>query len=80
MTKQKDMGEMGFRDLWDLNSEMLMKMAWRLHDEQKSIWAEVLKGLYFPRGEFMNAKKGASPSWAWENILTGRDVLRTHEV
>lgn len=59
LTLPIDMDGMGFRDLCDFNTTMLTKMAWRLQDDQTSLWTWVLKGLYFPRGELMNANKGA---------------------
>lgn len=59
---------------------MLAKTVWKFQDDQTSIWARVLKWLYFPREKFTKAKKGMKSSWAWASILTGRDVLQTHGV
>lgn len=59
LTMPNDMGGMRFRDIRDFNMAMLTKMAWRLQDENVSMWARVMKGLYFPRGNLMNATKGA---------------------
>lgn len=76
----KDLGGMGFRDLWEFNSAMLTKTAWRLQDQQTMIWARVMKGLYFLRGDLMSAKKGARSSWVWASILTRRDVLQKYGI
>lgn len=76
----KDMGGIRFRDMWDFNSAMLMKIAWRLQDEQTSIWSRVMKGFYFSKGEFLDANKGARRSWVWASIRIGRDVLQTNGV
>lgn len=40
-----------------------------------SFWARVIRGLYFPNGSFMTAKKGRKASWFWNSILQGREVL-----
>lgn len=39
------------------------------------LWAEVVKGLYYPNAEFLNAKVGSRASWGWRSILAGRDIL-----
>ena len=38
--------------------------------------SQVLMAKYFPKTQFMNAKLGAYPSFAWRSILQGREVLR----
>lgn len=76
----KDMGGVGFRDMMTFNKAMLTKTAWRLQNEQDSIWSRVMKGLYYPRGEFMEENKVARPSWAWASILIGRDMLKENGV
>lgn len=60
----KGHGGMGLRDIRDFNKSMLSKIAWRLHNEEGSAWAKVMKGMYYPRGTLIEAKKGARPSWA----------------
>ncbi|KAF7829488.1 reverse transcriptase [Senna tora] len=37
--------------------------------------ARVVKGIYFPNSDFLNAKKGSRASWGWYSILVGRDAL-----
>lgn len=71
---------MGFKDLWDFNSTMLTITTWRLKDNQTKIWSQVINGLYYPRWEFIKARKWARPSWAWTSILHGRDVLDSHGI
>ena len=34
-----------------------------------------LKGIYFPRGNLWNAKKGSRPSWRWQSLIMGRDTM-----
>lgn len=35
----------------------------------------MLKAIYFPRSDFLEAPKGARPSWVWSSICQGREVL-----
>lgn len=74
----KDMGGFEFRDLWDFNTAMLTKMASRLQDNPTALWAQVVRGMYYPRSDLMEAKRGVHPSWAWSSILQGRDVMLKH--
>ncbi|XP_048129004.1 uncharacterized protein LOC125312956 [Rhodamnia argentea] len=75
LKQHKQEGGLGFRDLRDFNMAMLGKTAWRLHEQPSSLWATIFKGLYFPRANFWEAKKGARPSWGWQSVLAGRDSI-----
>ena len=39
------------------------------------IW-QMLKAKYFPKDNFLNARKGTRPSWLWSSILERRSVLQ----
>lgn len=41
-----------------------------------SLCAKVLKGKYFPNGDFLSATKKKHSSATWRSILHGRDVLK----
>ncbi|TYH19125.1 hypothetical protein ES288_A05G327800v1 [Gossypium darwinii] len=71
MTKVKSMGGMGFRDLNLFNISLLAKQCWKLLQNPKALWARVLKGGYFPKGAFLNAKQGSTASWVWASLLQG---------
>lgn len=40
----------------------------------------VLKIIYFPNNEFMQASLGSRASWGWVSLLNGRDVLKKEGV
>lgn len=61
MTRSKNEGVFGFRDLQGFNSAILATMAALLMDEPNSLWAQVIKGIYFPRAGFLHAVKGGKP-------------------
>lgn len=59
---------------------MLGRQAWRLIQEPNSLWSQILKGVYFPRGQFWQAGKGPRPSWGWQSLLMGRDTIEPNVI
>lgn len=67
---------MGFRDFSLFNQAMLGKQGWRLLTRPNSLCAKVMKGKYFPTGDFLLTTKRRQSSATWRSILYGRDVLQ----
>lgn len=53
---------MGFGELSDFNLALLAKLVLRAFNSPNVSWVQVLKGLYYPNVNFLNAKKGARSS------------------
>lgn len=75
MCKGKSHGEYGFRDLNKFNLALLAKIGWRLITNPDILWANIIKGFYFPNGDFLRAKVGWRASWGWRSILAGGEVI-----
>jgi hypothetical protein len=67
---------MGFRDIKLFNIAMLGKQGWRLMTNPDSLCARVLKGKYYPNGEFLTARNKKNSSHTWRAILAGRKALQ----
>lgn len=76
LCKPKWQGGMGFRDHRDFNLALLAKQAWRIITNPNAFWVRMLKGIYFPRTNFLNATRGARPSWVWSSLCQGRELLQ----
>jgi ribonuclease HI len=76
MTKSKQEGGMGFRDLHIFNLAMLARQSWRLLQNPDSLCGTVLKALYFPDCSLLEAKPVPTMSYTRRSILKGRDLLK----
>lgn len=76
LTRPKDSGGMGFRDLHLFNLAMLGKQGWRLLVKPESLCARVLKGRYYHDCDFLAATRKKHASHTWHAILAGKEVLQ----
>jgi hypothetical protein len=76
LTTPKVKGGMGFRDLQVFNLALLGKHGWRFMTNSNSLCARVLKGLYFPDYDFMEAIVPNSASVTWRAIVADRQALQ----
>jgi hypothetical protein len=75
LSSPKTMGGMGFRDMEIFNQAMLGRQAWRLLTDPSSLCARVLKGRYYPYGDFWDAPCPRSASYTWRSIFYGRKLI-----
>ncbi|CAL1383908.1 unnamed protein product [Linum trigynum] len=71
----KTEGGLGFRSFKDFNLALLAKQAWRLLSSPDALWSRLLRGLYFPRGNFLSTKKGSRASWIWASLWEAKKVI-----
>ena len=76
MSLPKGSGGLGFRNIELFNQALSARKAWRILQDPGSLSARVLKAVYFPAGELMDAELGSSPSRVWRAIVDGIQVLQ----
>jgi hypothetical protein len=90
LSTPKSLGGLGYRDMVLFNQAMLGRQCWRLLPEPLSLCARVLKGRYFPYGDFgMQKNPGPHPtldeayclggiffSKAFNGVLVMENILR----
>lgn len=62
-----------------MNLALVAKQVWRIYESPNSLWAKVLKSLYFPDCSIWEAKRKAGASWGWQSLIQGRDFLNKHK-
>jgi hypothetical protein len=76
MTRSKEDGGMGFRDLHIFNMAMLARQSWRMLQNPDSLCCTVLKALYFPTTSILEATAKPGMSYTWRSILRGLDLVK----
>ncbi|XP_066320099.1 uncharacterized protein [Miscanthus floridulus] len=76
MTQPKYLGGLGFWDIEMFNLALLARQAWRIMQNSEPLSTKLLKAIYFPNGQFLDADLGSKPSHIWRGILDGREVLK----
>jgi hypothetical protein len=76
MIQPKYMGGLGFRDIEIFNLAMLARQVWRILQYPESLSSRVLKAIYFPNEDLMDARLGISPSQIWRAVHEGIGVLK----
>lgn len=66
---------MGFWDMQLFNKTLLGKQGSRLLTRPDALCTRVIKGEYFPDGEFLTDTRKKKSSTVWKAMLHGRDAL-----
>ena len=72
----KEEGGLGFHKLKAFNLALLVKQGWRFKANTSSLVYRVLKARYFQDSNFLGAKLGSYPSYAWKSILAAQNIIR----
>jgi hypothetical protein len=66
MTMPKYRDGLGFKDIEIFNLSILARQVWRIVNDQEALTSRILKVLYYPNSDILNADLGSSPSQIWQ--------------
>lgn len=75
LIEEKGSGGMGFRGISDFNVSLLGKHFWRIQTGKSSLFAEVLKSIYYSNGSIQDVRVSHAPSYVWRRILCSREMV-----
>ena len=78
LTKPKNLGGLGFRDVELFNIALLGKIAWRILTKPHCLLSRILLGKYCHSKSFLSVPSQGGSSHGWKGIIAGRDLLISH--
>ena len=78
MTRAKQDGGLGFRDIQCVNDALLGKLSWRLINNLDELLARILRGKYCKYSPILEVQAASNCSNSWRSILIGRDLVKEH--
>ncbi|XP_073153487.1 uncharacterized protein [Henckelia pumila] len=75
LCKPKQLGGLGFWRMIEFNKALLAKQVWRVIQFHNSLLARILKARYFKFSNIMDAPRGSNPSYIWQSIIWGREII-----
>uniref|UniRef100_A0A2N9FGA8 Reverse transcriptase zinc-binding domain-containing protein n=1 Tax=Fagus sylvatica TaxID=28930 RepID=A0A2N9FGA8_FAGSY len=75
LSRAKQDGGLGFRDLHSFNITLLAKQGWHLLTQPQSLFYRVFKEKYFPHHSFIHAQLGSHPSFFWSSVMAAQPLI-----
>ncbi|KAL0848127.1 hypothetical protein Bca101_021374 [Brassica carinata] len=76
LSKPKDCGGLGFKDIEAFNLALLGKQLWRILSHKDSLLSRVFKSRYFAKADPLSAGLGSRPSYAWRSIYAAQKLIQ----
>ncbi|KAL9672157.1 hypothetical protein QQ045_028405 [Rhodiola kirilowii] len=75
----KEDGGLGLKNFHLVNMALLIKQAWRIHNNPELMLSKLYKARYFCNSEIFQADIETRPSWAWRSIFEGIQILKLRQ-
>ena len=74
--KPKIKGGMGLRRVESVNAAFQCKLAWRMINQDSSLWVQCLRAKYLAKCEFFQCTRKGLESLVWKSLLKCRQLLK----
>ncbi|XP_026378620.1 uncharacterized protein LOC113273067 [Papaver somniferum] len=78
VSKPKEEGGLGFKDLKLFNRGLLAKAAWRLCTDTTYVCAQSLKAKYFPDVRVFDIKDNPNSTWSWRSLSSELHFIKKY--
>lgn len=75
MTKCKEMGGLGFKELRAFNDALLTKQLWMVVTKPNLLMSKVMKEKYFHKEGLLQAKPKQQSSWIWKSWMSAKYLM-----
>lgn len=76
MSSPKKEGGLGFRDLHQFNQALLANQVWKIMHRPNNLLFRLLKSRYFRSTNILSTLKGYQPSYRWNSLRFGCELLK----
>ncbi|KAJ3687164.1 hypothetical protein LUZ61_016328 [Rhynchospora tenuis] len=76
ITRPKDQGGLGLKDLTSFNRSLHMKALWSIVAKNSAIWISLVKAKYLSRATIWNSRRSRKCTPLWRALLGVRQVLQ----
>lgn len=80
LSKSKEKGGNGLKDLDKMNLSLIAKNGWRLFKQPKAVYAKTMKGKYYPNFNPFHATCNENSSWSWKEVYKGLMLIKEHSI
>lgn len=75
LTKKKECGGLGFRDIKCFNITLLDKQLWGFITHLNLLVSKVLKAKYYHKKYLFEVKILGNASWFWKSVTSAKNIL-----
>ncbi|GKC59563.1 hypothetical protein Tco_1087161 [Tanacetum coccineum] len=76
--KPKNQGGLGLKDLMMWNKALFIKHLWNIANKKDTLWVKWVNTVKLKGVSVWVVQKEECDSWGWKNLLTIRDLIKSH--
>jgi hypothetical protein len=73
----RNQGGLGIRDMKSINLALIAKLGWKILNNSKNIWVQLLQKKYIKYENFLSSPTPTLTSWFWKGIRMCKSLLQS---